>query len=125
MFTACELKLHYIANTTVTFLQCCATVVVTKARQQPLNMILPKKVGSRFQMDLVEMPEYNGFRYILRVVDHLSCYGYVAPLRVKQAEEIGMALVRIVSTSIAPEVLQSDNGREVRWYRHFQNVFFF
>jgi len=77
-------------------------------------MILPKKVGSRFQMDLVEMPEYNGFRYILRVVDHLSCYGYVAPLRQKESEEIGLALVRIISTSIAPEVLQSDNGREVR-----------
>ena len=65
-------------------------------------------------MDLVEMPEYNGFRYILRVVDHLSCFGYVAPLRQKESEEIGLALVRIISTSVAPEVLQSDNGREVR-----------
>lgn len=98
----------------VPFFQCCATVVITKTKQQPLKMILPKKVGSRFQMDLVEMPEYNGFRYILRVVDHLSCYGYVAPLRQKESEEIGLALVRIISTSIAPEVLQSDNGREVR-----------
>lgn len=89
-------------------------MVITKTKQQPLKMILPKKVGSRFQMDLVEMPEYNGFRYILRVVDHLSCYGYVAPLRQKESEEIGLALVRIISTSIAPEVLQSDNGREVR-----------
>ncbi len=65
-------------------------------------------------MDLVEMPEYNGFRYILRVVDHLFCYGYVAPLRQKESEEIGLAVARIISTSIAPEVLQSDNGREVR-----------
>ena len=89
-------------------------MVISRTKQQPLKMILPKKVGSRFQMDLVEMPEYNGFRYILRVVDHLSCYGYVAPLRQKESEEIGLALVRIISTSIAPEVLQSDNGREVR-----------
>ncbi len=51
--------------------KCCAKVVITKARQRPLKMILPKKVGSRFQMDLVEMPEYNGFRYILRVVSIL------------------------------------------------------
>ncbi len=76
-------------------------------------------------MDLVEMLEYNGFRYILRVADHLSCYGYVAPLRVKEAEEVGLALVRIISTSIAPEVLQSDNGREVRCYRYFLNILCF
>jgi hypothetical protein len=65
-------------------------------------------------MDLVEMSEYNNFRYILRVLDHLSCYGYVAPLTQKESEEIGWAVVKIISTFIAPEVLQSDNGREVR-----------
>jgi hypothetical protein len=65
-------------------------------------------------MDLVEIPEYNGFRYILRVVDHISCYGYVASLRQKESEKIGLTVVKIISTSITPEVLQSDNGWEVR-----------
>jgi hypothetical protein len=113
MSVAYKLQLYFIADSIFyLFWQCCATVVITKARQQPLKTILPKKVVGRFQMDLVEMPEYNGFRYILRVVDRLSCYGYVAPLRQKESEEIGWAVVKIISTSIAPEVLQSDNGRE-------------
>jgi hypothetical protein len=44
-------------------------------------MILTKSVGARFQMDLVQLPEYNGFNYTLRVVDHLSKYGFVRPLK--------------------------------------------
>lgn len=76
-------------------------------------MILPKKVGSRFQMDLIEMPYSQGYRYILRVVDHMSCFGYVAPVKFKEAEEIGTQVVKIISTSIAPQILQFDNGREV------------
>jgi hypothetical protein len=74
--------------------KCAANIVQTKNRQQPLTMILPKKVGSRFQMDLIEMPFSQGYRYILRVVDHMSCIGYVAPIKLKEAEEIGRQVVR-------------------------------
>ena len=76
-------------------------------------MILPKKVGSRFQMDLIEMPYSQGYRYILRVVDHMSCFCYVAPVKFKEAEEIGTQVVKIISTSITTQILQFDNGREV------------
>ena len=59
------------------------------------------------------MPYSQGYRYILRVVDHMSCFGYVAPVKFKEAEEIGTQVVKIISTSIAPQILQFDNGREV------------
>lgn len=64
-------------------------------------------------MDTIEMPSYLGYRYILRVVDHLSNYGFVGKLKNRSSEEMGDELVRILSSSMIPDVLQSDNGREV------------
>jgi hypothetical protein len=73
-------------------------------------MILSKTVGSRFQMDLTEMPPFQEYCYILHVVDHLSKYGYVRPIKARTSMEAGKALLSIVSTSITPRILQSDNG---------------
>jgi hypothetical protein len=77
-------------------------------------MILSKSVGSRSQVDLIEMPPCRGYRYILRVIDHLSQYGFVAPLIQRSSQEVGGALLCILCHSIMPEILQSDNGGEVR-----------
>jgi len=75
-------------------------------------MILLKVAGSQFQMDLVQMPEYNSFNY-LWVVDHLSKFGYVQPLKKRSAKDVGDALIGILCSSIIPRILQSDNGGEV------------
>jgi hypothetical protein len=87
-----------------------------RSKQQPLKMILSKSAGARFQMDLVEMLEYNEHKYILRVVDHLLKYGYVHPLKRRTATEVGDALLRILATSLRPRILQSDNGSEFLGY---------
>ncbi len=60
-------------------------------------MILSKEAGTRFQMDLIEMPEYNGYNHILRVVDYLSKFGYVYPLKTKTAREVGKSLLCITN----------------------------
>ena len=85
-------------------------------------MILSNRAGSRFQMDLIKMPPCRGYTQILRVVDHLSKYGYVAPMKSKSATECADALVRILSRSIMPKILQSDNGGEVCIYVLPSNV---
>jgi hypothetical protein len=64
-------------------------------------------------MDTIEMPSYLGYRYILRVVDHLSNHGFVGKVKLRNSDVIGNELVRILSSSMIPDVLQSDNGREV------------
>ncbi len=64
-------------------------------------------------MDLIETPFSQGYQYILRVVDHMSCFGYVAPIKFKEAKEIGKQVVKIISTSIPPQIQQFDNGCEV------------
>ena len=105
---------YYQRSLYVSILKCVPNKSMPKrSKQQPLKMILSKAAGSRFQMDLVQMPEYNSFNYILRVVDHLSKFGYVQPLKKRSAKEVGDALIGILCSSIMPKILQSDNGAEV------------
>jgi hypothetical protein len=87
-----------------------------QSKQKPLKIILSKSAGARFQMDLVEMPEYNEHKYILHVVDHLSKYGYVHPLKRRTATEVGDALLRIIATSLGSRILPSDDGGEFLGY---------
>jgi hypothetical protein len=50
------------------------------------------------------------------VADHLSLYRFVTPIENRTAEEVGNNLLRIVSSAIVPQMLQSDNGSEVSNY---------
>jgi len=92
---------------------------------QPLKMILSKSCGHRFQMDLIEMPPCGEHNYILRVVDHLSKFGYVHPLKSRTSLEVGNALVTVIATSMTPRILQSDNGGEVCVDQVFYSFYFF
>ena len=110
----------YNYNCSYHSVQCAPNKNVPKRKKQnPLKMILSTEAGSRFQMDLVEMPYFNGYNYILRVVDHLSKFGYVYPLKTKTSKEVGKSLLCILATSIMPRILQSDNGGEVRFCNWF------
>jgi hypothetical protein len=70
-------------------------------------MILSNSAGSRFQMDLIKMPDYKGYTQILRVLNHLLNYGYVAPMQSRSAVECGNALVVLLSSYNA-NVFQPD-----------------
>jgi hypothetical protein len=80
---------------------------------QPLNIILSKKCGSCFQMDLIEMLPYQDYLYILCIVEHLSKYGHVWALKNRTSLEVGKAIIIIIANSITPRILQSDNGGKV------------
>jgi hypothetical protein len=105
-----SLTTDYLSNSLP---QCIGNTKITKSKQQPLKMILSKSVGSHYQMDLIKMPPVQGFRYILRNVDHLSQYGFVAPLHFQNQEEVGAELLKILCQAIIPDILQSDNGSKV------------
>lgn len=85
-----------------------------KSRMNPLKFIHSPRVGHRAQIDLIKMESqpYDGYNYILRYVDHLSGFSHVAPLKTMNARPIGMKILEILSGSIIPEILQSDNGSE-------------
>ncbi len=61
------------------FFQCTGNIKI-KTKQQPLKMILIKNTGSHHQTDLIELPPYKGFWCMLRLVDQLSQYIFVAAL---------------------------------------------
>lgn len=85
------------------------------AKQRPLKMIISETIGKRAQMDLIDMSSQEdpkGYKWILRLVDHLSNHGHVRPLFTKTAEECGTAIIQILSSSIDFDILQSDNGGE-------------
>jgi hypothetical protein len=65
-------------------------------------------VGHHAQVDLISMESMSiqGYKYILRYVDHLSGFSHVAIMRSKKGEEAGAKLIQIFSTAIIPEILQ-------------------
>ena len=69
-------------------------------------------------MDLINMESVSddGYQHILRYIDHLSGFSHVALLRQREAKEVGQRVLEIVSTSIMPKILQSDNGSEFLGY---------
>lgn len=58
------------------------------------KMLLSETVGSRGQMDLIDMTSQqdDGYCWILHLIDHLSGFGAVKPLKSKTAGECGIAL---------------------------------
>ena len=96
----------------------------------PLQMMISDTIGSRAQMDLIDMRRkvVNNYKWILCYVDHHSGFAHIACLKNKKAETVGKEMVRILSTAVIPEVLQSDNGGEflgecVRLIRkHFDTI---
>ena len=93
---------------------CMASQTKITAKQRPLKMILSATVGSRAQMDLIDMTSQqdDGYCWILRLIDHLSGFGAVKPLKSKTAKECGIAIIQILSFFPDFAVLQSDNGGE-------------
>jgi hypothetical protein len=53
-----------------------------------------------------------GYKWILCYVDHLSGFAHVAPLKTKKAAVVRRALVCIMTTTVLPKILNSDNGSE-------------
>jgi hypothetical protein len=72
--------------------------------------------GTRAQVDPIDMGSskdpVTGHKWILHYGDHLSGYSQARCLTSKSSKEVGDALVQILSSSLFPKVLQSDNGGE-------------
>ena len=78
------------------------------------NPILPNEFGARGQVDLIDMRtnpdgEYN---WILNYQDHFTKWLVLRPLKRKCAEEVSNVLTSIFYMMGAPNILQSDNGKE-------------
>jgi hypothetical protein len=69
-----------------------------KINPNDYNQITAKKIGF-FQMDICDLSSYkshnNGYRYILILVDIVSRYGFMEPMKTKSASEVYQAFMKI------------------------------
>ena len=64
-------------------------------------------------MDLQSIAQFNnGFKYALTVIDILSRYGWVRPLKSKHGVEVARAFSSIFREGRIPKRIQSDQGKE-------------
>ena len=94
----------------------CHQARISKKSQKSLvtNPILSFTFGARGQVDLIDMrtiPDDN-YKWILNYQDHFTKWVVLKPLSKKCAEEVASTLVATFYTLGAPNILQSDNGKE-------------
>ena len=86
-----------------------------KSSQTPLKMLFSPTIGHRAQVDLIDMSSNeteDGFKWIVRYRDHHSGKCDVGATKGKTAAEIAPVVIRIMASTLIPNILQSDNGGE-------------
>ncbi len=81
-----------------------------------LEYLPPNRPWDVVNIDLLQLPaSYQGFKYLLVCVDHLSRYVVLAPLKDKTARSVAHALItHLFCPYSAPRELLSDNRAEFR-----------
>ena len=79
--------------------------------------VISKGIDEIWAADLVEMQKYSkwnkGIKYLLMVIDVLSKYGWIKPLKDKKTESVSLAFDKIFKKSKRkPEMLWTDKGSE-------------
>lgn len=82
-------------------------------RKFPTRPYDVQSFGNCVQIDLAEMPNYEGFKYFLVAIDVFSKHLYTRPLKSKTAKEVGEAFESIYGEFKTPIYkLESDQGQE-------------
>jgi len=95
-------------------------------RRYPTNRVIVGGKDDQFQADLVDLSslsKYNkGYHYILTVIDILSKFAFVIPLKHKSGKELTKAFMTIFKSGRIPSKIQTDKGTEFL-NRHLQDYF--
>ena len=85
-------------------------------RRFKMAPVMVLNIDQQWVADLVEMQRYwrqnRGVRYLLTVVDVLSKYAWVRPIKRKTGAELLKAFESIVTEGRRPQTLQTDKGKE-------------
>ena len=80
------------------------------------NRVIVGAIDEQWEADLVIMDSLskynNGFKYILTVIDVLSKYAWVEPIKTKTGENLVKAFEKILRKGRKPETFHSDKGTE-------------
>jgi integrase-like protein len=78
----------------------------------PRNKVIALFKDEQWQADLAEMPQNNGYRYILVVIDVFTKYVWATPLKRKDPESVREGFKQIFKNRRIPCKLQTDRGKE-------------
>ncbi len=94
--------------------QSCAENHSSVARQVPIQSYpIQSEPWDTVAIDLSQLPLTTGHKYILVVIDHLSRFCILVPLKDKQVTSVARALIdELFCKYNTPKVLLSDNGTE-------------
>ncbi|XP_044261307.1 KRAB-A domain-containing protein 2-like isoform X2 [Tribolium madens] len=99
------------------FVKCCTTC--SEKKQQPKKGILVKPIlpigwNHRGQIDLIDFQSTpdGDYKYLLNYQDYLTKFVHLRPLKSKRVEEVASEILKIFLQFGAPQILQSNNGRE-------------
>ena len=92
----------------------CQRFDIAKEGYHPLITINAQEPWDHIQIDLVgPIPESNdGYSWILTIIDVMSGFTLLRPLRSKSMEEVAIALWQLICDFGPPKIMQSDNGTE-------------
>ena len=89
--------------------------VVRKFKRNP---IIVEVIDQQWEADLVDMQEFakqnNDYKYIVTVIDCLSKYAWVKPLKNKSAKSVIIAFKEIFNEGRIPVHLRTDKGRDFK-----------
>ena len=80
-----------------------------------MKPILSDELNSRVQVDLIDYQRQPDgcYKWIMNYQDHLTKYVRLRVLKTKTAEEVAEKILEIIlDNNGAPNILQTDNGRE-------------
>lgn len=98
-------------------------------RKFPIRHYDVQSFGSLVQMDLAFMPNFNGFKYFLLLIDAFSKHIYCEPLKDKSASKVQAAFEKIVTEQFKSPIykLESDQGTEFTGNKSYfkeKNIYF-
>ena len=89
----------------------CQVFNVGRCGFQPMSTIVAKRPWDHIAMDLIGLLKCSerGFVFILIIIDVLTRFVVLKPLRTKEAKEIAYALVKVFANYGVPKMIQFDN----------------
>lgn len=80
-------------------------------RQKVRKAILTSRPNTHWQIDLTSMPQHQGYKYIIVIIDIFSKFIYTKAIKNKTSRHV-IAFLREVFEIAKPRILQSDRGTE-------------
>ncbi|KAK3916962.1 Sentrin-specific protease 1, partial [Frankliniella fusca] len=79
----------------------------------PLHPVPPPRINlKQIGIDLISLPEVDGYKYVVVAIDYLSKFPHAQPLKTKSAVEVAAFIFNWICMFGCPQIYINDQGRE-------------